>query len=150
MTFYFEELTLVVGLLMQSGAALEPDDVICMTRNIYQEARGEPLSGRIAVAYVTLARVSDDPARDSVCEVVGARRNGVSQFSWVSDAEMPMPSDWASYERSMLLAIAVMNGNLMNPTPGATHFYAPAKVTPGWADDLTEIAVIGHHRFMKE
>ena len=33
-------------------------ELLCLAKNIYYEARGEPLQGKIAVAQVTLNRVT--------------------------------------------------------------------------------------------
>ena len=50
--------------------------LLCLTMNVYHESRGEPESGQMAVAYVTLNRAVSQN-RD-VCSVVYEK----SQFSW--------------------------------------------------------------------
>ena len=50
----------------------------CLAQNIYHEARGEPTSGQLAVAFVTLNRTEDDRFPDSICGVVYQK----GQFSW--------------------------------------------------------------------
>jgi N-acetylmuramoyl-L-alanine amidase len=52
--------------------------LLCLTLNVYNESRGEPILGQYAVAAVTMNRAGDDPAK--VCEVVTA----LHQFSWTT------------------------------------------------------------------
>ena len=44
--------------------------VMCLSLNIYYEARNQPLRGQMAVAEVVLNRVADDRFPDTICEVV--------------------------------------------------------------------------------
>jgi spore germination cell wall hydrolase CwlJ-like protein len=50
----------------------------CLAQNIYHEARGEPDSGQLAVAFVTLNRTEDERFPNSICNVVYQ----TGQFSW--------------------------------------------------------------------
>lgn len=56
-------------------------DVHCLAQNIYHEARGEPMVGKVAVAHVVLNRAADRrwPAR--ICSVIkqgGATRSVIA------------------------------------------------------------------------
>ena len=49
-------------------------EIMCLAKNIYYEARGEPLHGKIAVAQVTLNRVTHRTQFEaSICGVVYAK-----------------------------------------------------------------------------
>jgi spore germination cell wall hydrolase CwlJ-like protein len=57
------------------------EDILCLTANLYFEARGEGVKGLKAVADVTLNRVKSKKYPSSVCKVVFQK----SQFSWVNE-----------------------------------------------------------------
>lgn len=44
--------------------------LLCLASNIYFEARSEPIAGQIAVAEVTLNRVTSQDYPNNICEVV--------------------------------------------------------------------------------
>ena len=57
-------------------------ELLCLAKNIYYEARGEPMHGKIAVAQVTLNRVTHRTEfQSSICGVVYAKH----QFSWTME-----------------------------------------------------------------
>ena len=63
----------------------------CLAQNIYHEARGEPISGQLAVAFVTLNRMQDDRFPDSICSVVYQK----GQFSWTKhNPRIREPKAW--------------------------------------------------------
>ena len=49
---------------------LNKQDVACLSKNIYFEARGEDTEGQVAVAHVTLNRVEHKNFPNTICEVV--------------------------------------------------------------------------------
>jgi len=58
-------------------------EVLC--RLVEAEAGGESLQGKKLVAHVVLNRMNDEQFPDSVSEVIFDRRQGITQFSPVSD-----------------------------------------------------------------
>lgn len=57
--------------------------ILCLTLNLYHEARGEPLDGILAVAAVTLNRVETKGFPNTICEVVHeVKVKGKPQFTW--------------------------------------------------------------------
>lgn len=138
MKFLMEELSLAVGLLLHTPVDVDPLQLICLTRNVYHESRGEPQAGQIAVADVTLNRVKTD-----ICDAVYAK----NQFSWTSDGLADEPKDLDAYQDSMLSAIEA----LANPdtTKGADHFFAHKKVKPYWAKVFITTITIGNHTFQR-
>ena len=51
-------------------AKADSQEAVCLAKNIYFEARGESLAGKLAVAKVTLNRTKHEDFPDSVCKVV--------------------------------------------------------------------------------
>ena len=145
---FASEIALAVSLLA-SPEAPKPDpatvqQTICMARNIYHEARGEPAKGQAAVAYVVLNRTKSSAFPNKPCDVIFQR----SQFSWTKSKRNAYPSEWAAYERAMNTAVQAMNGKLSNPIGRATYFHAARLGRPGWTSRLQPVATIGRHKFL--
>lgn len=117
--------------------------IACLALNIYHEARGEPVDGQIAVAQVTLNRVADPRYPDNVCDVVYQP----SQFSWTLAETHPPATDAEALELAIFIAKNIDQFDVL--APEATHYYAPAKADPYWADLLTPVGQIANHRFFK-
>lgn len=121
--------------------------VTCLALNIYFEARGEPLAGQWAVAFVTLNRAKWRV--ENVCAEVRAK----GQFSWVHggitrqmvSAAAADRSNFIQAEKVAALALTVHTADF---THGATHYHA-SRVLPDWSSKLEKVAVIGNHIFYK-
>ena len=112
----------------------------CLALAIYFEARSEPVSGQLAVAYTVQNRVADKRWPDNTCDVVWQRR----QFSWTHDGKSDKPKDVGSWVVAQHLANAVLAGEI-NFT--ATHYHADWIDQPSWAKRLNRIGKIGRHIF---
>ena len=125
----------------------------CLARNVYFEARGEPLAGQYAVAEVTLNRQASRLYPRTICEVVyqknwdPLRKRYVGAFSWTEFDELPEPSG-AEWQRARRVAEAVYYGKEIPRLPGALHFHA-AYIQPDWAKSRQRITRIGKHIFYK-
>lgn len=153
MNFSLFELALVVGMTTNLQADVDPGELTCLARNVYHEARGETEDGQLAVAFLTLNRVADPRYPDTICDVVKEDRGPKSydcQFSWYCDGKSDYAKDQEALEKAILISIAAMTGAVENPVEGATHYYAHKLTTPFWSYKLSEVAVIGDHRFMEE
>src|SRR5262245_60964762 len=68
--------------------AMQEASLMCLARNGYFEARGEPVAGQFAVAEVTMNRKASRLFPRTVCEVVyqknwdPIRKREVAAFSW--------------------------------------------------------------------
>ena len=118
-------------------------DFLCLARNIYYEARGEPITGRYAVAQVTLNRVRDSRFGGSICDVVYAP----SQFSWTSNPSrrrtIPQGPSW---QEAIYITLDVLeNGKRVKGMEEALYFHANY-VRPGWRN-VQRLGQIGAHVF---
>lgn len=129
--------------------------LLCLSLNLYHEARGEPLDGQHAVAQVTLNRANHDPKK--VCSVVTQRR----QFSWTTGAVKKVnghlvlnrnfePKDKKAWNLAVTVAKLNMAGWMPDVTGGYSKFYAVRSLHPAWAKSMKVARVIGNHRFYKE
>jgi hypothetical protein len=126
-------------------------DLMCLSRNVYHEARGEPIAGQYAVAEVTLNRVESRYFPDTVCDVVYEKRYDpvrnrlVGAFSWTEfdSVDEARGKEW---ERARRAAEAIYDKQHEPAIPGAL-FYHSDSIEPRWAKTKNRIAKIGSHIF---
>lgn len=149
----FEPAYVLAASLALSGAAIEepvePMEVVCLALNVYHEARGEDLTGQAAVAHVTLNRAADPRYPDDICGVVTQSNARACQFSWFCNRASNRAYDRESFRRALRVTLDVLQGQLDDPTRGATHFVSTRIALPGWARRLRQTATIGGHRFFR-
>ncbi len=131
--------------LDQSSLVLPDDisehDVVMLALNIYYEARGEGLSGKAAVAFVTLNRLKDGRFPATLSEVILQPK----QFSWTS--RPPEIQDWDALRASLMVAAKALTGVLRDRTGGALYFHAAHLGEPEWIRGLPPLARIGAQTF---
>lgn len=118
----------------------KPADIECLARNVYHEARGEPLKGQIAVAQVTVNRVESGEFQPSICKTVYATK----QFSWTNKPKTV--KDIKAWEASVAIATAVLTKSVQLPDFKALYFHTK-QVKPIWNRNKRVLAVIGNHIF---
>jgi spore germination cell wall hydrolase CwlJ-like protein len=112
----------------------------CLAQNIYHEARGEPVSGQLAVAYVTLNRKQDTRFPDTICSVVYQR----NQFSWTKhNPSVKEPEAWSRAQELAERALA-LHALGEDSTSGAVYFDG-RKAKQSYHSRRT--VVIGKHSF---
>lgn len=126
-------------------------DLNCLTKNIYYEARGEPIDGQYAVAEVTMNRVASKHYPNTVCEVVYQekfdviRKRNVSAFSW-TELDLTGPVDRGIWKRAWKVAEEVYDEQAEPRADGAL-FYHSKYIRPRWARGKRRVAKIGKHIF---
>jgi hypothetical protein len=121
----------------------------CLTEAIYHEARGESVTGQIAVAEVVLNRRDRADYPDSVCGVVRQSSSRGCQFSWVCDGRPDTIADPATFDRVGKIARLLLDGAPRRLTEGATHFHTTA-INPDWAGAFRRTAQVGAHLFYRQ
>ena len=147
--------------------------LLCLSMNVFHEAKNQSVEGQIAVAEVVMNRVADTRYPNTVCEVVyqGPTRESWktkkqkdlpkykriyypirdrSQFSWYCDGKTDdIPKyDHNAWQIATWVANGVLHGKLKPITKGATHYHADY-VLPEWAETKTKTKVIGNHIFYR-
>lgn len=126
--------------------------VDCLAENIMFEAGHEPKEGQVAVAMVTLNRLSSGNYADDVCGVVKQKTKGTCQFSWVCEATNAAKRltmlHTPLYNEIRELAVNVLFNydTMKDVTNGATYYHADY-VNPRWG--LPKTTKIGRHIFYK-
>ena len=117
-------------------------NLTCLAQVVYDEARGEPFKGQIAVAKVVLNRA--ESWGRSICSVVYHKRGRTCQFSGMC-SKKPKPVKREFYE----LAYRVLNDEFHDVTKGATYFHA-TYASPDWSrvkNEFRKTIKIGKHIF---
>ena len=133
--------------------AIQEASLACLARNVYFEARGEPVAGQFAVAEVTMNRKASRLFPRTVCEVVyqkswdPIRKREVAAFSWTEFSKLPEPTgeDW---QRAQQVARAVYYNRYTPQLQGALYFHA-TYIRPEWAKEKRRVARIGRHVFYR-
>ena len=129
---------------MPVADTLSPD-MKCLAQAVYFEARGEPLSGQLAVARVVINRTASGLYPSDYCSVVTQR----AQFSFVKGGRIPQADESS---RAWLRAKAI--AQIAHPdlweceADDALYFHA-TYVNPRWARRKTQLARIDTHVFYR-
>ena len=134
------------------------ENIRCLAKNIYFEARSESMAGWLGVADVTLNRVSSKRFPNSICEVVfqGPKYANSSlpvrhkcQFSWYCDGKSDDIVDIDMYsEISYFVRTITKDTSRFDITEGATHYHHHA-INPFWAKSMTKTVRIDSHIFYR-
>jgi len=139
-------------------AEYENNQVICLAKNIYFEARSSSFADQAAVADVVMNRVEHDSYPVTICEVVYQGRQDSNgnmirhqcQFSWYCDGKSDkIPANdswWAALD---IASDMYFNNTWRGLTEGSTHYHANY-VTPAWRHSLTLTGRIGEHIFYRQ
>ena len=123
---------------------MDDEDIRCLARNIYHEARFEPYIGKIAVAQVTFNRVLDGKWGDTICKVVYARK----QFSWTMNKnlknKMPHGKHW---NQAVHVAQMFQYGVRVRDINPNVKWYHADYVSPKWRYDYQRVSKLGQHIF---
>lgn len=117
---------------------------------LVEEAGGEGPKGMQAVGNVIANRARAGIRGNTVSQVI----TSPSQFSaWNAQGSIQRSAQRRAgtpiYNQAYDIAGKILDGSASDITNGATDYYAPAKVTPSWANVYKQTAVIGNHRFMR-
>jgi spore germination cell wall hydrolase CwlJ-like protein len=110
----------------------DDEDLDCMTKNIYFEARDQSVEGQFAVAEVVMNRVSSEEFPKTVCEVIKQKSSTNCQFSWYCDGLSDVMHDKDAENRARMIARTALSFKT-NFTDGAKYYHADY-VSPGWTE----------------
>jgi spore germination cell wall hydrolase CwlJ-like protein len=137
------------------------EDLQCLSKNIFFEARNQTISGKVAVAWVTLNRMENSKYPDTICGVVtqaqlDANNNPIKhkcQFSWYCDGKSDrIPSNVVAqraWEDAQLVAqVVVLDWIKAKKSPvGEAIMYHADYVKPYWAASYAKITKVDSHVF---
>ena len=129
-----------------------------LARTLFGEARGEPIEGIMGVAAVIANRThAQRPNWGLTVEEVCKKPK---QFScWNTPvrpadeknlkALLEVGPETPVFTQCVNIARKTLNGDLVDPTGGANHYFNPAAAQPDFAVGQVPTAVIGHHVFLR-
>lgn len=120
----------------------------CLTENIYYEAAGEKIDGKIGIGQVTLSRIGNHKFGDDICLVVHKK----AQFSWTMDKPKALVKiNKDVYEDSRFIAKKVLfEGERIDCIADSMYYHA-VSVKPKWDfSKLKKTCQIGNHIFYKD
>lgn len=130
-----------------SMSHLQNEELTCLAKNVYFEARGEPIEGQEYVAHVTLNRVLSDKFPNTICEVVWQKR----QFSWTHDGLSDVPKNLEKYQTALKISLDTIISRFYDGVHNKEILYFHAKyVRPHWSKAFTVVKTIGNHIFYEE
>lgn len=129
--------------------SFDDKEIQCLQQNIYFEARNQSTLGQVAVAWVTLNRVTDPRFPNTICGVVWDHK----QFSWTHDGKADRPGkteleQQAWRDAGVVATVTLLDWarGLKDPTQGADHYHADY-TTVGWAKQGEKLVQIDNHIF---
>lgn len=147
---------LLLGVFILSLITATPakaDESDCIAEAVYFEARGESVSGMLAVVEVILNRVAHSKFPSTACAVVaqGEYWRGVPvrnrcHFSYYCDGKPETIEESAAYRK---VRSAVFLG-LISYIPSEALYYHTTKVRPYWASKFKRLYQKGNHIFYGE
>lgn len=114
-------------------------DLYLMARAVYGEARGEPYTGKVAVAAIILNRVKHKDFPSTV--------SGVIYQPWAFTAVHDGQINLGTNEECIKACQDALNG--WDPTYGCIYYYNPKTATSAWIWSRPVVVTIGNHVFCK-
>lgn len=140
---------------------IDPKQEKCLATAIYGEARGESITGQLAMAYTIINRTVKS-RKKTVCDIILAPKqysifnnNAALKTAAMSANLEPMQKnviDKQSWQLATEIAAVVIRKQIADPGKGATHYVAYKSLNriPKWTYKFTKIVLIGNHTFFKE
>lgn len=140
--------------------SFDQPDILVLAKTIGGEARGESYEGQVAVGWCIRNRVELDLNQDDKPDWWGEGITAVCMKPFQFSCWNPGDPNLSIIRFSSLIdlwlvrafgiACLVISGDLPDYSRGATHYYDKRMaLLPGWAEDKTPTAEIGHHRFFR-
>lgn len=138
-----ERIIAIVETIEREREAAKQREIRCLAENIYFEARGEPVKGQKAVAFVTLNRLNTEGFPDTICDVVWED----SQFSWTEKDDLTIKEQEAWRLAEFIARDTITHyEDMPDPTNGALFFHEKS-INPYWSKSFSLKAKIGKHKF---
>jgi len=124
---------------------VDPAELRCMAENIYFEAGGESLAGKMAVGLVVLNRMKSPNYPKTVCGVVHQKNGDTCMFSWLCEEPKEVKNS-AGWQQSQAVAHKLLSRDVDDLTEGSTNFHGMS-VNPNWK--LKPTVRIDGHQFYR-
>ena len=145
--------------------ATKQENIVCLAKNAYFEARNQSVLSQIAVSQVVMNRVQSPDFPNTVCGVVYEAQlskwykekmdkevplKHKCQFSWYCDGKADIITDVQSYKIALAVAHQVLSKYTMHDVTDGALFYHAYYVKPRWAREKIKTVVHEDHIFYRE
>lgn len=137
--------TVALPAIVSQIRAVDSAELRCMAENIYFEAGGESLAGKMAVGMVVLNRLKNPNYPKTVCGVVHQKNGNTCMFSWLCEDPKPVKES-ANWQQSKAVAHKLLSQPVEDLTEGSTNFHGMS-VNPQW--NLKPTVRIDGHQFYR-
>jgi len=148
----FTALATSIILILSTPAIAETSahsqQIECLARNAYFEARGEGRAGIEAVTHVVINRTKQPKWPSTPCGVIYQRSRGSCQFSWVCTRNSIRDQRLYSYCRDLVTRIYMERP--YDPTRGATFFHGVSVPGYWFRNNLRVTYRSGGHIFYRD
>lgn len=134
--------------LLSTPALADTQQIECLARNAYFEARGEGRAGIEAVTHVVINRTKQPKWPSTPCGVVYQRTRGSCQFSWVCTRNSIRDQRLYAYCRDLVARIYLQRP--YDPTRGATFFHGISVPGYWFRNNLRVTYRSGGHIFYRD
>jgi spore germination cell wall hydrolase CwlJ-like protein len=129
-----------------------------LARTLWGEARGEGPAGMVAVAWSIRNRVEDGKDKSWWGEGYTGVCQKPYQFSCWNEGDPNQPYlismkqiPFRELAQCRIAADQVIDGKVVDPTGGATHYYATTMLSPpAWANHAKRTLTLGRHAFFTD
>jgi spore germination cell wall hydrolase CwlJ-like protein len=136
--------------MLMKTFAPETHDTQMLAKTAIGEARGEGDEGMRAVMHTVMNRLSGLPHGSSISDVVLAPKQFSAWNAGNPNREFMENVNLDENESLIDMAEKVISKRDLDPTGGATHYFAPGEIeAPGWAGKMEKTATVGGHEFFK-
>jgi spore germination cell wall hydrolase CwlJ-like protein len=125
------------------SSQFDEEEIDCLSKNIYFEARDQPISGQFAVAEVVINRTKTGEFPEDICKVIKQKKKRKCQFSWYCDGKADVMLEKRAATLAKYIAVTVLE-KPTNYSKGALYYHANY-VAPNWGKK--KVATIGDHVF---
>ena len=131
----------------------QESEKICLAKAIYYEAKGEPESGKRAVAKVVLNRKKHEKFPKSICGVINQINyddgKKLCQFSWV--CVRPKKFEPESWKTSLILSDDILNNKVVLPNFNPdVLFFKSTSSKKSFGKGYKLITRVGHSNFYEK
>lgn len=131
------------------------DELLCLSLNLYHEARGSSQDDQEGTISVVFNRVINVNWPNNVCDVIWERSwvsyldRTIAQFTWTLDGRGDHPRDRTAWRSAQQVAYKnYTDPARIDKTNGATHYHA-LTISPKWSKRGFNKIKLGLHMYMK-
>ena len=128
---------------------VDKKELLCLAKNIYFEAGGEPVAGKQAVAQVVLNRMDHPAFPRTACGVIHQKTKYVCQFSWVCEPKKKVNVNSAAWGDSVWIAKKALTKRVAYDKFHNVIYFHEKHLPFNWNNKYQKVKVIGNHVFYR-